>query len=293
MLKKDLNKVNDNIIIAQLANSTITQKLSHLNVQIFNNFADLLNLYGGELYSDIPSMLKFGNCKFYLVEIYITKSMMEKVKELKCMLHVTVRNGNRNINKTVMLRNKIPIREIIPVESNIINSTVEASLLVPSEVNLMVIRLDTVNIDISYHFQVYREKQKSECKIRNILQITESYNKGVINQDLQKLETLERKLFCDVEKDYFISTLLKNCYHQLDLELFLELKNDADKDFILKLSNGREAFNLIFNRREKYLKLEADMHSLCLLRKYFSKEFYQNTQLNTDVTSDILKTLKV
>lgn len=263
-----------------------------MNVQIFDKLIDLLNLYEGELYNDID-YVNLHHCKFYLMEIYITKSLMQKAKGLKCMLHITVKNENLNINKTVILRNKIPIREIIPVNDTVINSVVEVTLLVSSEVKWMVIKLDTVYVDISYHFQIHKKKQKSECKVRNILQITESYNKGVIDQDLQKSLTLERKMLCDVEKDCFISAILKNSYHQLDLELFLELKNEIDKDFLLKLSNGTEVFTLIFNKRRKYLKLEASIHNLCLLKKYFSKEFYQSAQVNKDVTSHVLKTVKV
>ncbi|KAJ8954756.1 hypothetical protein NQ314_007026 [Rhamnusium bicolor] len=225
-LKKELDKENDNIIISQLVNSKLNQKVSHVNVKVFNDIVELFNLYHGELKSGFH-------------------------KRLKWLLSITVRTENLYVNKTVSITNKIPILEIFPIEENIINCVVEASLILPANEKWTVIKLDTIHVDISYHFQTYKETRKLESKANNVLHVTKCYNEELNIQNFKKPLLLEYKLVCHVENNHFIQSVLRNCYHQLEIELFSELGNDTDSEFILQFTSGVEKHILIYDKKRK------------------------------------------
>ncbi|CAH1179352.1 unnamed protein product [Phaedon cochleariae] len=266
-LKRHLNKENDKIIIHNLSVSGINQKISHVGVKVFSDIFDLLALYDDELKVDAKQFLKYESHKFYLIELYLTQALLQKVSGMNCIINICINYDEMCINRSMKITSNLPspILEIIPVDEIVVDCSVEAILITDQ---CMIIKLDSVLVDVSFHFKAYDKKRQPNLRETSILQVAKRYNEELALKELNETLVInyEFKFIMDIRT--FIEILLKNSYHYLSSDLFTELISSDKNDFTLTLSLGVNKCEILYNKNDK-ICLRTTVSDLLMLKKYF------------------------
>lgn len=268
-LEEELQHENNNLVVYNLVKSGTLEKLSHIDVKIFNTVTELLNLYAEDLDKTILQHKKY--CKYYLVEIYFTKLLLDKLSKPDWLVSVSVHCDTFHLSKSVKLpRKSQTIMEIFPIMESISDCTVDA-YLINTKNQSMVFKLDSVNIDISYYFYKYR---RSYNKLYDSLYLTKLYNKSLDINCLKDLPPLMYQLTLPLEKQKFIETVLNNSYHNLDVEMFGDLHNENKKDITIQIGANFNKIEVVFNHDN--MKIKGNYKDLQKLKKYFLNMLHRN-----------------
>lgn len=271
-LKRKIEDINNKLIISNLSKLKLIQKIGHINVKIFSDIVELFNLYRDEIKEDISRFLKYENCKFYMVEIFITNALQIKLKDMNWSLWLSIKSKTKRICKTIEIKqHTIPIIEILPIDLKTIECEVSASIILQSENSLTYLPLDKVSVDIAYHFEMSK-KNKILSTERKVLEITKCHNPSLNILEIRKPPLIEYRFLTKVDSRTFINLFIQNCYHKMDLELFSELTNDTKNNFVLKFSTGLEKHSVSFNKESKILTLRSNILDMIRLKHYFWSE---------------------
>lgn len=277
-LDKELENENNNIIIHKLIRSKSIEKLSFVKVRIFSNIIELLTLYSEEISGSVHQLSKEKYCKFYLVEIHISEEFIRKLHKEDWFVNISVQNKSFRICKSLKLK-RTTVFEILLVPENVIDCTVEAYLINTTD-DWISVKLDQVEIDISYHFQKFKQKLKYP-HIDDILQLTNLYNKEFDIKLLKEIPFLSYELrSSELNIQKFIETILQNAYHSLDIELFADLQNESKKDFVVQIRAWFDKIEVTYNRKDT-IKLKTNFINLEMLKKYFIKTLHNNNEGET------------
>ncbi|XP_072399285.1 uncharacterized protein [Diabrotica undecimpunctata] len=281
-LSEELEQENNNIIIHNLIKSGLSDKLSHISVKIFTDIVELFNLYGEDLTQSIHECMEEG-CKYYLIEIYLAEELLNKLCKKDWFINISIENKNDAfyISKSINLKRKTMV-EVLAVPEDIIESTLVAYLINTTN-NWTAVKLDTLHINISYHFSKYKRKQKNKL-MDDILQLNTLYNKDSNISAIKEVSSIPYQITCPgLDKHKFIEIMTKNCYHNLDIELFADLLNDSKKDFIIQLSANFSKIEITFNRSDT-VKMSTNYSDLEMLKRYFLEMFHQEQNQSVEVT---------
>lgn len=260
-LEKEVKMLDNSIIALKLSLSDYNQKISHTKVKIFNNIWEIYNLYESEVkLLEVPPPESY---KCYLVEVFLTKFLLEKLIEAEWKLQISVCCDDFAVNKVVNLENKTPILEILPVPDDIEECTVQSSLFLHSYDSCHIIDLDCVDIDISYHFQEAPNKQKQN----SINKLTALY-RGFKFDNLQPQLQSQIKLN-NFDKSRFVTTILKNSYHKLDPDMFADYDNQRSLEVAFYI--GSNQIILSYNNDTDILKIKCSSEIMLNLKKFFLK----------------------
>uniref|UniRef100_A0A6P7HA36 Uncharacterized protein LOC114346163 n=1 Tax=Diabrotica virgifera virgifera TaxID=50390 RepID=A0A6P7HA36_DIAVI len=280
-LSEELKQEHNNIIIHNLIKSGLSHKLSHVSVKIFTDILDLFNLYGEDLTQNIHECLEEG-CKYYLIEIYLAEELLNKLCKKDWFINLSIENNDDfYISKSINLKKKTMV-EILAVPEDIIESTLVAYLINTTN-KWTSVKLDTLHINISYHFSKYKRKQKNK-PIDDILQLTTLYNKDSNISAIKEVPSIPYQITCPgLDKHKFIEIMTKNCYHNLDIELFADLLNDSKKDFTIQIGTNFSKIEITFNRSDT-VKMLTNVSDLEMSKRYFLEMFHQDRNQSVEVT---------
>ncbi|CAH1980843.1 unnamed protein product [Acanthoscelides obtectus] len=261
-LKKELDTINNKIILQNLTTSRAVDKIAHVILRIFSKASDVLKLYEDEISSD--TMFNSENCKYYIVEVYLTNAVLQKLCVEEWLLNISISYKNTFISKTVNLRSTVPIIELIPIDENIIESTLQVTLL-PKDNKQSIVNLDKQHIDISYHFEMYKKNRQKTTVIQKILQIGKLYNE---NNELRKLlnEKQEFYLECQAKTSEFKREFLNRCYHNIGIEQFSNFEDNSN-DFNIQFTCKYSKAEMIVAPHE--VRVRCNIIDLSLLKIYF------------------------
>ncbi|XP_056631104.1 uncharacterized protein LOC130441437 [Diorhabda sublineata] len=285
-LAKELEKENDSILIHKLIRTKSIEKLSLVKVRIFSDVIELLTLYSEEIRESVNQLSVEKHRKFYFVEIYISEEFFKKLRKEDWFINISVQNGNFRICKCVKLK-KTTVCEILLVPDNVIECSVDVDLInITNE--WICVKLDHIDIDISYHFHKFKQKLKFP-QIDNILRLNQLYNKEFDSKQLKEIPFLSYELkFSDLNERKFIEMILQNAYHSLDIELFADIQNDNKKDFVVQIRAWFSKIEITYNRKDT-LRLKSDFVNLELLKKYFIKTLHKDNEGERSTALDEVK----
>ncbi|KAG5893658.1 hypothetical protein JTB14_028812 [Gonioctena quinquepunctata] len=279
-LKKQLETENDKIVLFNLMKHRMNQKLSYTSVKIFSNLLSLLTLYEDELQTEIVELLRYQNCKFYLIEVYTAKALTQKLKEMDCVISISIKTKNRCLNKSVNMNNRLPLVEVIPVDENVVDCSIETHLIFPTE-SWMTLKLDTVNVNVSHHLQT--SKKTDNRRNNEILQLSKRYNEYLDFKQFKEEMQLEYEIRCEINPSQFVEAILKNSYHNLGIEHFTGITNDDNNEFILKLSHGLGKHEIMYNKKNK-IRIKSNVRDLQRLKNYFFEVFRDQSQIQSKLS---------
>nr|CAH7726707.1 unnamed protein product [Callosobruchus chinensis] len=267
--KKQLELINNKIIIQNLTSSRALQKVAHVNLKIFSKASDVMMVYLDFIQNDCA--FKSENCKYYVVEVFIMNALLQKLCVEDWFLNICIHHKNTNVSKTVKLQNSSPIIEVIPVDEDVIESILQVTL-VPKHNRQSIVNLDQQHIDISYHFEMYKKGRHRSSTIQKCLQINKIYND---NNELRELlnQPQEFSLCCHAKSSYFKADFIRNCYHNIGIEKFSNFEDDPS-DFSIQFVCKYSKVEITISSHEVKMKCSiADLDSLkryfyALLRKY-------------------------
>lgn len=277
-LRKLIEVENDKILIYKLSVSQSKPKLSHVNVKVFNTISEIYYLYDNELdYHELESLSKNNeSCKFYLIEIYLPEELLIKLASAKWKLQITVCSSDFNISKTCpLLSDKNTMYHVLPVHAYIQECLVKSCLFLPSENGWNTIELDSVNVDISYHFEALKNKKNvNENNLTNkLIKISKLYSDNHQNIDLMTKDyKLKTEILCNFTKENdFISNFVRNSYHRLDLEIFAEFPDDNISVIEFQFLLLGEKVAISYNKVTNHVRMKCSSKSIPSLKKFFWK----------------------
>lgn len=275
-LKIILENENNKIFLQKLRKNNMISKLTQVNVKIFRNVFDLYFLYDKEIPS-YESLKTIENCKFYLIEIYLTKLLLQKLRNIKWSLLITVFHENGCTSKVIKALNKMCIRDVLLIEENIIECVIEVDLIMELD-QKVVVNVNKTEIDISYHFSSIFYSKQERNRTENFLNITKLYNEGSdFDKCLLPMLNYELKLNIDVQN--FIKMFITNCYHSMNIELLEEFDGENKNKIDFTIYHGQqEKYSIIYNKH--IVLITANYLDLHLLKKYFCKIFHNHKSGN-------------
>lgn len=288
-LKNILENENNQIFLKKLSRNNVTSKLSHVNVKIFRNVMDIYFLYGEEFLTSYEQLKTYTNFKFYLIEVYLTKLLLQKLHNLKWSLLITISHENSCTSKFINASKKICIMDIIPMDESVINCMLHVDLIAQLGDKTTVINLDKTEIDISYHISFTNYRKNEMSKTQKLLNLTKLYNPNLII-DKCALPVLDYEMILDIDVPEFMRVFIKNCYHSINLDVFEELINRSRSNMDFTLFYGQQQkYCINFNTKNKVI-ISAHYKDLYLLKKYFYKKFHSH---KTQANCEELKCIKV
>lgn len=261
-LQQQIEREHNKIILNHLTRHQITQNVFHANVKVFENVFEVYHLYQSNIsYNVVKKLAKCDNCKFYLVEIYINNNLLNKIVEFNCILNISVSHDNSTFCNSVKLKNKSPILEILPISETITECTVSVYLLTPL-LNNSAMKIAQINVDFSYHFSKFRNKNLTDFS-----KFAAMYNTVKVPN-----EFMEYEFKTNIKHTEFIKAIIKNCYHKLNVEMFSELVNDTNAVFTMNFYTGNNKNTITFDRQTKTIKLKSTITDLVKLKRYLLTE---------------------
>lgn len=272
-LKNILENEENKIFLQNLKDNNMISKLSQVNVKIFRNVVEIYSLYEKDIIS--CEFLKMqANSKFYLIEIYLSKLLLQKLRNIKWSLLITIFHENGHTSKVISAINKLCVMDVITLDDSINDCVLETDLILELEEQLVVIKLDKIDIDISYHFSTCIYKKNQSNRTHNLINITKLYNTN-INIDKYFLPELHYELKLDVEIQDFMKAFIKNCYHSVNLDIFEELVNTNMNKLEFTLSYGQQQkYSITFSNQNVIVC--ANYADLYIIKKYFYRIFHSH-----------------
>lgn len=275
-LEKQIKNENDKIVAANIAlhKDVMRNKLFRVNVRVFDSVFEIFDHYGSVL-NVVENLICYKNCKFYLVEVYVSTVFQDKLADQKWILNVKIRCSNRIVSQCLNLKNEAftyPLIAILPVVSSERNCRVETTLALPSKHFWTIIHLEDVNLDISYNFKINNQNiSNSRSETIDLINIFKCYCKDsnvknfVNSQDIREATFLYNNTVTD-----FLKFLIWNSYHRVDPEMFATLEKSKMLNFEIKTDNSDLNRILIyFNPDENVLKIKTTVNLMYEIKKYF------------------------
>lgn len=275
-LEKQIKRENDKIVAANIAlyEDMIRNKLFKVNVRVFDSVFEIFD-YFNSMSNGIEELLQFKNCKFYLVEVYVSTAFQDKLADQKWVLNIKIKSLKKVVSQSLNLKSEAftyPLVAILPFDSSERNCTVETSLLLPSKDMWTTVTLENVDIDISFHFKINKANNCIEkSKSTDIINICNCYHKD--SNYLQGLTTqniTESTITCNSNVSSFLKYLIKNSYHRVDVDMFSTLETSKYLNLEIRTDDSPNDVILIhFNPDEKVLKIKASVSVLHEIKKFF------------------------
>lgn len=279
-LKRKVVDETNNITIINLSSSKLTEKISHVELEIYSDITDLLDVYSTDI-RDIDDLLPCGGTKYCLVKVYITTALLQKLGSRKWLLNLCLHNNHVYVAKTVHLVNKMPIIIVLPIDENIINCTLECNLTGTSNGQFFVIELSRILIDISFHFRTYKKNQTIlGYKLQKILQILKSNSSDSNLTQLDVLPYCEYSIISDMQSKEFKQNLISNCYHNLGIDQFLETGNGDEVTIQLAARYGK----LLLTKTPGKLHIKSNINDLYHLKLFFNKIVTKSSDKKNKIT---------
>nr|XP_023024667.1 uncharacterized protein LOC111512748 isoform X2 [Leptinotarsa decemlineata] len=142
----------------------------------------------------------------------------------------------------------------------------------------MTIKLETINVDISYHFQK-PNKTSLNTKINKILQLSKRYNELLDFKCFKDEMQLEYEFRCKIDPSEFLEAILKNSYHNLSIDHFTGLNTDDSNDFLIELSHGSGRHEFRYDKNNK-LQVKSNLQDLQKLKVHIYTVFHKEAVMH-------------
>ncbi|KAJ3660550.1 hypothetical protein Zmor_004993 [Zophobas morio] len=286
-LKREIQRAEDAVTFLKLSLASSRCKISHVNVKVFGSVTEIENLYDELSYR--LNVLDFSGCKscnFFLIEVVLTKTLLAKLIGTKWKLQIVVKGENFCISKVASIGDDNSVMEIIPVDNCVYECVVDVHLFYSCEDDWIMLDLSTINVDISYYFESYKEKKLNTPVVDNFLKITKLYNGNKNLTCFRTLPHVQTQFKCNFDKHGFVSTFIRNSYHRLSLESFSEVANDSKRVIELQFSVNSEKIVVFYHKDTNILKLKCAPFINEMLKKFFEQNFNSDLQ---DFTAKLRK----
>lgn len=278
-IKKQVEQINNKIVAAGIAlqQSSIQQKLFKIKAKVFGSVFEIYDV----LEHDIPNtvfqeLLSYKNHKFYVIEVFASQVFQTKMLHQNWLFNVCIKNSRQSVNRSLDLKKRFshPMWMILPFDDSLETCVVETYLTLPSNSFWAILKLQTVTVDISYHFESNKDiRIRSLSNSNKVLNVLQCYNTNFSKVNLLMSSNSDCVFYCKCSSERYIKSLLKNCYHRLDSELFFNLAkcNDNSIEVQMTTRDGNKAV-ISFNRQERFIKISANTEELYDIKKHFITE---------------------
>lgn len=272
-LEKQIKNENDKIVAANISfhEDVMRNKLFRVNVRVFDTIFEIYDHCGTTF--ELPAQCR--DCKFYLVEVYVSTVFQDKLADQKWILNVRIRSSsNRVVSQSLNLKNKAlfayPLIAVLPFDGAEHDCKVEATLALPARNFWTNIKLEDVNVDVSYYFKINTE---SGCNARNvamdIINVCRCYCEEsflVIVEDVKEATFSYHSTITE-----FLKYLVWNCYHRVDPEVYSALEKSETLNIEIKTDNFdvNNRILICFNPEESVLKIKTTIRLMYEVKKYF------------------------
>lgn len=275
-LEKQIKGENDKIVAANIAlhENTLRNKLFKVNVRVFDSIFEIFD-YGASISNTLEDLVHCKNCRFYLVEVYVSTIFQDKLADQKWILNVKISSSNRILSQSLNLKNKAftyPLIVILPLDSSERNCLVETALVLPSKNFWTSIKLENVCVNISHYFKVNNESISNTRNVTmDIINICKCYCKNPnVLQSLIAQNNIEATFQYNNNVSDLLKYLMWNCYHRVDPEVYAALEKSKSFSFEIKIDNlDSNKFFIVFNSEENILKIKASINLMYEIKKYF------------------------
>ncbi|KAL1502348.1 hypothetical protein ABEB36_007502 [Hypothenemus hampei] len=140
--------------------------------------------------------------------------------------------------------------------------------------NLVLIPLDKIIVDISFHFERKspRAGVREKSKYHKLLQIAKGYYTSEKLEEIAKPLWVEYQFKIKLNNKEFLAHFLKNSYHQIEIENFSGLENDAKGNIFFKFTTGNSKHSFTFNKDSRVITLKSNIFDMVKLKHYLCNE---------------------
>lgn len=278
-IRKQVENVHNKIIAAGIAlkQTNIQQKLFKIKVKVFGSVFEIHDV----LEHDIPNshfqeLLSYKNHKFYVIEVFASQVFQTKMLHQNWVFNVCIKNSKHAVTRSMTLKRNFlqPLCMIVPFSNSLETCVVDTYLTLPSNSFWAILKLQSVVVDISYHFESNKEMNLKATSISSkVLNVLKCYNKNLNKINQLQASATDCLFYCKCSKEQYVKSLLKNCYHRLDSDLYFNLTKCSDGIIEVQLTTADENKATInFNQQEKSIKIVACTQELYNIKKHFIGE---------------------
>ncbi|XP_022902065.2 uncharacterized protein [Onthophagus taurus] len=256
-------------------------------VKVFNSIFTVHNLLSEKIsLYELEMAIRHKAKKFYFVEIYIANSFQKRIIHQNWLISACVKSSKKQIGKSINVKRKItsPVCMLIPFDDSNEEATLKVWIAWPEGTVWPYLQIAQIPIDISYHFDVNNlSLNTTNTKIFSIYKLYD------ISASFIAETICQSQLYCAGEADLFLETILRNCYHNLDLRDQGSFNRSNDV-ITVKISVGStQNVEIKLDLVNHILSMQGNCRDLYLLRRYFCKEMCLSIKT---LTEDVLKSLK-
>ncbi|KRT84682.1 hypothetical protein AMK59_1007 [Oryctes borbonicus] len=291
-LKRKVQVIDEKIIATGLTlkKKLVKEKIFRVLVKVYHSIHDVYDqLFDKLTQFEIESLLPDVGRKFYFIEVFVSKSFQDRIVQSNWVINVILKNSTCSISKSVNLNRKVtsPICLIIPFGNSIEQTIVDVYLTWPEEETWPFIKIATVLVDISYHFQLHSDVQIRNGISSKVINLSKLHKYKYISS---KLPLLKSKLICSSDFQNFLQTLIKNSYHNWDPRkesCFMKTDYTAHAKTTSGFGN---AIDVELDVNTNSLILQCNVFEMFYLKKYFLAELSQEMY---DIKGEIGRCVKV
>lgn len=271
-LQKAISKINDRILTAKVAlyQRNLKKKIFQVRVKLFSSLFQMYDTYGETITATCMDFMTQTNIKFYAVEVYVSRLLQHKITKQSWIVNTTIKNSKHSVSQSMPLNKSFenPLRIIVPFSNSLETTEVSTKILLASEHSWTIINLGKVTVDISYHFESNLSRPISKNLDMKIMDLIET-NRNLPNLRVLRSGVHTYKFVYKCSNSSLLTTILKNCYHNLDFDVLNELKQES-QNFAMDLSTGNSEKCIIsFDRSNNTLCIKANLELLGKVKKYF------------------------
>ncbi|KAK5639807.1 hypothetical protein RI129_010618 [Pyrocoelia pectoralis] len=274
ILKKQFEKKTNELVAVRLTTEKylLSKDVFKVFLKVYDSVFDLFFLYGDESSQlELETLAKYRDCKFYVVEVNVSQTFLSR----KFILHSCVKNSTLSICKSVSVKKKRhqhvkgPHLIVIPFDCSAEDVTVTTTLYVNNDNMWSSLHLSTITVDVSYHFTT------RHCLFKDdpVIKIAKQYNRAFVDNVQRQVEY---NFKCKCTTKHFFESVVKNCYHRLNPEVFTVLNNEntphTSVEFYVR---GDRKATVKLDKKQDILTVLCDVYDLCAIKKYFIDQIEQ------------------
>lgn len=273
-LERQLEKENTKLIAYRITQNEniLNQNQFEVLAKVFNSLFDIFNIYSEEFVTQTYQKLinKQSNTKYYLIEVYIAKLLLEKFIKQNCILNICISNGKTCINKNVRINKTHAERSImvvVPFDGSVIDCTIITTLYICLKGMWSSLKISTIDVNISHHFTVYNKNINRDP----IEDLTKIYNN--IPEEVLRQPVMEYQFKCKCSAVHMFEAISKNSYYRLDPDIVSSFTSQSTDTVESTLNlNTLNKTLITLNNNENILYLTSTAYHLRKLKKYFIQE---------------------
>ncbi|KAF5292869.1 hypothetical protein FQR65_LT11121 [Abscondita terminalis] len=271
-LKKNIENENQELAAIQISNRNLLKdQIFRVVVKVYDSIFDCFFIYQDIVSQpELATLQTFSNSKFYAIELTISKTVLQKLKKQKFLLHMNVANSLWSLHKTISAYQKESFFVVIvPFKASTQPSEVITSIYTKYNSIWHALYTSTIILNSSYLFST---RVKESYYKDSVVKIAHQYNPELTER--LKSQSADYKFKCKCTTEHFFNSLIKNCYNRFDLDTFVVFANTDSpvltSTFFCNSNDEKTVIKL--DKTKNVLTINSYLYDLIYLKKYFIKE---------------------